>query len=200
VRLLLFAAVVPGALGLIPVAALAALLVHAGCKLVPVRGLWRGHRGEVVVLVVTAGAIVVRDLFEEVLVGLALAVAVAKTAWDASHVHVETEDRGRPGSSYGSWGMRRSYGGRSCCTRWRRCRRIGRCGWNWTGCGMWITRVRRRWRGGPRAGAGVGGEWGAVVRGRPWWRGRRCGGWVEAGDRQGRMGGDSWSRERQEGR
>ncbi|MEU4169024.1 SulP family inorganic anion transporter [Streptomyces sp. NPDC026665] len=98
VWLLLFTAVVPAALGLIPVAALAALLVHAGCKLVPVRELrtlWHGHRGEVVVLAVTAVAIVVGNLFEGVLVGLAL--AVAKTAWDISHVHVETEDRGTAG-------------------------------------------------------------------------------------------------------
>ncbi|WP_406838290.1 SulP family inorganic anion transporter [Streptomyces sp. AHU1] len=98
VWLLLFTAVVPAVLGLIPVAALAGLLVHAGCKLVPVREvrkLWRGHRGEVVVLAVTAVAIVVGNLFEGVLVGLAL--AVAKTAWDISHVHVETEDRGAAG-------------------------------------------------------------------------------------------------------
>ncbi len=98
VWLLLFAAVVPGVLGVIPVAALAALLVHAGCKLVPVRevgALWRGHRGEVVVLAVTAVAIVAGNLLEGVLVGLAL--AVAKTAWDASHVHVETEDEGDAG-------------------------------------------------------------------------------------------------------
>ncbi|WP_392964455.1 SulP family inorganic anion transporter [Streptomyces sp. LN245] len=98
VWLLLFTAVVPAVLGLIPVAALAGLLVHAGCKLVPVREvrtLWRGHRGEVAVLVVTAAAIVVGNLFEGVLVGLAL--AVAKTAWDISHVHVETEDGGAAG-------------------------------------------------------------------------------------------------------
>lgn len=96
--LLIFTVVVPGVLGLIPVAALAALLVHAGCRLVPVRevrALWRGHRGEVVVLGVTAVAIVVGNLFEGVLVGLAL--AVAKTAWDISHVHVEIEDRGEAG-------------------------------------------------------------------------------------------------------
>ncbi|WP_405907291.1 SulP family inorganic anion transporter [Streptomyces sp. NBC_00828] len=98
VWLLVFTAVLPGALGVIPVAALAGLLVHAGCKLVPVRELgplWREHRGELVVLVVTAVAIVVGNLFEGVLVGLAL--AVAKTAWDISHVHVETEDQGEAG-------------------------------------------------------------------------------------------------------
>ncbi|MEV0172535.1 SulP family inorganic anion transporter [Streptomyces sp. NPDC050803] len=96
--LLLFTAVVPGVLGVVPVAALAALLVHAGCKLVPLRELavlWRTHRGEAVILVVTGTAIVIGNLFEGVLVGLAL--AVAKTAWDASHVHVETEDRGEAG-------------------------------------------------------------------------------------------------------
>ncbi|MXM66233.1 SulP family inorganic anion transporter [Streptomyces sp. HUCO-GS316] len=98
VWLLVFTVVLPGVLGLIPVAALAGLLVHAGCKLVPVRevrGLWRGHRGEVVVLGVTAGVILAGSLFEGVLVGLAL--AIGKTAWDASHVHVETEDRGEGG-------------------------------------------------------------------------------------------------------
>ncbi|UUU24127.1 SulP family inorganic anion transporter [Streptomyces sp. DSM 40750] len=97
--LLVFAALLPGVLGVIPVAALAGLLVHAGCKLVPVQelgALWRGRdRGEMVVLGATALAIVAWNLFEGVLVGLAL--AVAKTAWDISHVHVETEDRGDAG-------------------------------------------------------------------------------------------------------
>ncbi|WP_416975144.1 SulP family inorganic anion transporter [Streptomyces sp. 4F14] len=95
VWLLLFAAVVPGVLGVIPVAALAALLVYAGCGLVPVRevrALWRVDRGEVLVLVVTAVAIVLGNLFEGVVIGLAL--AVAKTAWEISHVQVEIEGRG----------------------------------------------------------------------------------------------------------
>lgn len=95
VWLLVFAAAAPAALGVIPVAALAGVLVHAGWKLIPVRELvplWREHRGEAVVLVVTTGAVVVTNLFEGVLVGLLL--AVAKTAWDTSHVQVETEDLG----------------------------------------------------------------------------------------------------------
>lgn len=95
VWLLLFAALLPATLGLIPVAALAGVLVHAGCKLVPVRQLahlWRGHRGEAVVLVVTAGAIVTVSMFEGVLIGLVL--AVMKTAWDTSHVHVGVVDKG----------------------------------------------------------------------------------------------------------
>ncbi|GAA1507810.1 hypothetical protein GCM10009730_09650 [Streptomyces albidochromogenes] len=92
VWLLVFAAAVPAALGVIPVAALAG---HAGWKPIPVRELvplWREHRGEAVVLVVSPGAIVVTNLFEGVLVGLVL--AVAKTAWDTSQVQVETEDLG----------------------------------------------------------------------------------------------------------
>ncbi|MFH8369035.1 SulP family inorganic anion transporter [Streptomyces sp. NPDC018031] len=88
--LLVFAVLFPAALGVIPVCALAGVLVHAGWKLIPVRDLvplWREHRGEAVVLMSTAGAIVVTNMFEGVLIGLLM--AVAKTAWETSHVHVE---------------------------------------------------------------------------------------------------------------
>lgn len=99
VWLLVFVALLPWVLGVVPVAALAGLLVYVGCRLVPVRevgALWRGRdRGEVVVLGVTAFAIVGWDLFEGVLVGLAL--AVVKTAWDISRMQVEIEDRGDTG-------------------------------------------------------------------------------------------------------
>ncbi|WP_433453564.1 SulP family inorganic anion transporter [Streptomyces sp. CA-142005] len=95
VWLLLFAALLPGALGVIPTAALAGVLVHAGCKLLPVqelRPLWREHRGEAVVLLATAGAILVTNMFEGVLIGLML--ALVKTAWDTSHVHIDITDTG----------------------------------------------------------------------------------------------------------
>ncbi|MFD3552688.1 SulP family inorganic anion transporter [Streptomyces goshikiensis] len=88
--LLLFAVVLPWALEVVPLAALAGVLLHAGWKLLPARAvaaLWRTHRGEAVVLVATAAAIVTTNLFEGVLVGLGL--AVAKAAWETSHVHVE---------------------------------------------------------------------------------------------------------------
>lgn len=52
VWLLLFVAALPGALALIPLPALAGILVHAGWKLIPFRGvvsLWRGHRGEALI-------------------------------------------------------------------------------------------------------------------------------------------------------
>ncbi len=95
VWLLLFVAALPAALGMIPVAALAGVLVHAGWKLIPVRELvplWREHRAEAVVLAVTAIAIVGINMFEGVLIGLLL--AVVKSAWEISHVQVESEDAG----------------------------------------------------------------------------------------------------------
>jgi MFS superfamily sulfate permease-like transporter len=93
--LLLFAALLPAALGVIPIPALAAVLVYSGFKLIPVKGLvalWRGHRGEAVILVATALSIVAISMFEGVLIGLAL--AVVKTAWEASHVKLEIVDKG----------------------------------------------------------------------------------------------------------
>ncbi|QKW10919.1 SulP family inorganic anion transporter [Streptomyces sp. NA04227] len=93
--LLLFAALLPAALGIIPIAALAGILIHAGFKLIPLKALvelWRSHRGEAVVLVATAVSIVTISMFEGVLIGLAL--AVIKTAWEASHIRLEIVDKG----------------------------------------------------------------------------------------------------------
>ncbi|MFD3570783.1 SulP family inorganic anion transporter [Streptomyces sp. NPDC058671] len=95
VWLLLFAALLPWALALIPLPALAGILVHAGWKLIPFHGvvsLWRKHRGEALILVVTAVAIVTVNMFEGVLIGLAL--SVIKTAWETSHVRLEVIDKG----------------------------------------------------------------------------------------------------------
>lgn len=95
VWLLLFAALLPDLLAYIPIPALAGILVHAGGKLVPLRAikeLWHGHRGEALILVVTAVSIVAVSMFEGVLIGLAL--AVVKTAWEASHIKLEVVDKG----------------------------------------------------------------------------------------------------------
>ncbi|MEV7106159.1 SulP family inorganic anion transporter [Streptomyces atroolivaceus] len=95
VWLLLFAALLPSALALIPLPALAGILLHAGWKLIPLRAivtLWRGHRGEALILVATAVAIVTVNMFEGVLIGLAL--SVVKTAWDASHISLDVIDKG----------------------------------------------------------------------------------------------------------
>ncbi|GHJ36753.1 SulP family inorganic anion transporter [Streptomyces sp. TS71-3] len=91
--LVLFAALLPDAIGAIPLAALAGVLIHAGCKLVPVRELvplWRAHRGEALVLAATAIAITTTNMFEGVLIGLVL--AVVKSAWETSHVHVDVHE------------------------------------------------------------------------------------------------------------
>ncbi|MET7519654.1 SulP family inorganic anion transporter [Streptomyces sp. NPDC005480] len=95
VWLLLFAAAMPWALALIPIPALAGILVHAGWKLIPFRQiteLWRSHKGESLILVVTAVSIVAVNMFEGVLIGLAL--SVVKTAWEASHLKTEVIDKG----------------------------------------------------------------------------------------------------------
>jgi MFS superfamily sulfate permease-like transporter len=95
VWILLFAAAMPWALALIPLPALAGILVHAGWKLIPFRQIadfWRDHKGEALILVVTAVAIVAVNMFEGVLIGLAL--SVVKTAWEASHLKMEVIDKG----------------------------------------------------------------------------------------------------------
>lgn len=91
--LLLFAVLFPAALAVIPLAALAGVLIHAGAKLIRARELavlWREHRGEAVILVVTALGIVATNMFEGVLLGLLM--AVVKTAWETSVVHVAVDD------------------------------------------------------------------------------------------------------------
>ncbi|MEV5491381.1 SulP family inorganic anion transporter [Streptomyces bobili] len=102
VWLLLFAALLPNVLAFIPIPALAGILVHAGAKLVPVRAilsLWREHRGEALILVATAVSIVAVSMFEGVLIGLAL--AIVKTAWEASHIKMDIVDKGAgPVQSY----------------------------------------------------------------------------------------------------
>ncbi|WP_262508582.1 SulP family inorganic anion transporter [Streptomyces spongiicola] len=106
VWLLIFVALLPQALSYVPTAALAGVLIHAGWKLIPVREirpLWRDHRGEAVVLLVTAAAIVTTNMFEGVLIGLLL--AVVKTAWAMSHVHISVSDTGA-GAGGGSGGVR----------------------------------------------------------------------------------------------
>ncbi|MFD5560475.1 SulP family inorganic anion transporter [Kitasatospora griseola] len=92
VWLLLFALVLPGLLDLVPLAALAGLLVHAGGKLVAPRArwrLWRSDRSEALVLLATAIGIVTTNLLEGVAIGLV--AALAKTAWDVTHIRLHVE-------------------------------------------------------------------------------------------------------------
>jgi MFS superfamily sulfate permease-like transporter len=91
--LLAFTVPAPALLSVIPVTALAAVLVHAGWKLLSPRDvgrLWRSERGEALVLAGTALAIVVTNLFEGVLIGILM--AITKTAWDVSDIHLDVRE------------------------------------------------------------------------------------------------------------
>ncbi|GGP42181.1 SulP family inorganic anion transporter [Saccharothrix coeruleofusca] len=95
VWLLVFVVLLPGVLSAVPLAVLAALLVHAGWKLLDVRGvarLVRADRAEGGVLLLTAGLIVLTDLLTGTLAGLL--AAVVKTAWDVSRLSVVVTDHG----------------------------------------------------------------------------------------------------------
>ncbi|MFJ8960963.1 SulP family inorganic anion transporter [Lentzea sp. NPDC102401] len=95
VWLLLFVVLLPGLLTLIPVAVLAAVLVHAGWKLLGLREVvtsWRTDRTESFVFVLTAGLIVATDLLTGTVAGLL--AAVIKTAWDVSRLQVTVTPEG----------------------------------------------------------------------------------------------------------
>lgn len=95
VWLLLFVVLLPGLLTLIPVAVLAAVLVHAGWKLLGLREVvtsWRTDKAESFVFVLTAGLIVVTDLLTGTVAGLL--AAVVKTAWDVSRLQVTVTPEG----------------------------------------------------------------------------------------------------------
>ncbi len=83
----------PELLRAIPVASLAAVLVHIGWRLVnpkQVFALYRQSRAEFAIYAVTVTAIVATNLLEGLLIGLGL--AVARLAWVASHLRVEVEE------------------------------------------------------------------------------------------------------------
>lgn len=87
--LLLFVAFLPGLLARIPDAALAAVLVYTGWKLVNLPGLkrlWQIGPGTLANHLVTAGAIVALDLLQGVMIGMAL--AALRLLWSLTHVTV----------------------------------------------------------------------------------------------------------------
>ncbi|SFR20793.1 Sulfate permease, MFS superfamily [Lentzea waywayandensis] len=95
VWLLLFVVLLPGLLTLIPVAVLAAVLVHAGWKLLGLREVvtsWRTDKAESFIFVLTAGLIVATDLLTGTVAGLL--AAVVKTAWDVSRLQVTVTAEG----------------------------------------------------------------------------------------------------------
>lgn len=97
VWLLVFAVCCPWLLKLIPVASLAALLVHAGYKLMnpkPAKILWQYGKSEVAIYAVTLICVVAINLLTGIIIGLAL--AVAKLVYTFSHLRVRLhEENGR---------------------------------------------------------------------------------------------------------
>ncbi|MFG3254224.1 SulP family inorganic anion transporter [Streptomyces sp. NPDC048172] len=92
--LLGFGLLLPGLLGLIPVTVLAGILVHAGWKLFDPAAfpkMWRTDRGEGVVMIVTTLAIIVANLLEGVLAGLAVAIVLSALRMSRVTVRTETE-------------------------------------------------------------------------------------------------------------
>lgn len=91
--LLLFVSLLPGLLSRIPTAALAAVLVYTGWKLVNIPGvvkLWRESRSEAVIFVATAVTIVLSDLLAGVVLGVVL--SAAKLLWIFSHLRIDRQD------------------------------------------------------------------------------------------------------------
>jgi MFS superfamily sulfate permease-like transporter len=93
VWLLVFAAMFPQVLRLVPVASLAAILVYTGWKLMnpkAVRELWKVGKGEVAVYAATLATVVVVDLLTGIIVGIGL--AVAQLLYLFSHLVVRVEE------------------------------------------------------------------------------------------------------------
>ena len=93
--LLIFVAAFPFVLSYIPRAALGALLVHIGIKLVNVkkiRELWQTSRSEVLIYLVTLLVIVCEDLLVGVIVGILL--SAAKLLYRFSHLELDLQNQG----------------------------------------------------------------------------------------------------------
>lgn len=93
--LLIFVAAIPFVLSYIPRAALGALLVHIGIKLVnikQIRELWKTSRSEVAIYLITLTVIVCEDLLVGVVVGILL--SAAKLLYRFSHLELSLKDEG----------------------------------------------------------------------------------------------------------
>jgi MFS superfamily sulfate permease-like transporter len=91
--LLLFVALLPGLLSRIPAAALAAVLVYTGWKLIDFPGilrLWRESRGEALIYIATATTIVASDLLTGVILGVVL--SATKLLWMFSSLEIVRDD------------------------------------------------------------------------------------------------------------
>jgi MFS superfamily sulfate permease-like transporter len=93
VWLLLFVALLPALLSRIPAAALAAVLVYTGWKLIDLPGvlrLWRESRSEALIYIATALTIVASDLLTGVVLGVVL--SAVKLLWMFSRLEIVRDD------------------------------------------------------------------------------------------------------------
>lgn len=97
--LLLFVVALGSLLRLIPVAALAGILVYTGLKLIDLRGLahlWSLGKGEALIYLVTVGTIVASDLLTGVLAGFALSAIKLLLTFSRLKVELALEDAAAP--------------------------------------------------------------------------------------------------------
>jgi MFS superfamily sulfate permease-like transporter len=98
VWLLVFVCLLPWILRMIPTAALAAILVYTGYKLVnvkAVRKLWGYGKSEVLIYAVTMGTIVAKDLLTGVLVGIGLSIVKLLFTFSHLNIRLESDPQGR---------------------------------------------------------------------------------------------------------
>jgi len=93
VWLVIFVGLAPQALRLIPISALAAILVYTGYKLVnprAIRELRKFGRGEVFVYTATLGTVVAVDMLTGIIVGIA--ITSVRLLYRLSHLHIDVEE------------------------------------------------------------------------------------------------------------
>lgn len=93
VWLLGFVTLLPHLLSYVPVASLAAILIHTGVKLInikAIRDLWKVGKGEVFIYAATFGTIVVTELLTGVIVGIVL--SAGRLLLMFAHISVRRED------------------------------------------------------------------------------------------------------------
>ncbi|QXP85727.1 SulP family inorganic anion transporter [Methylococcus sp. Mc7] len=101
VWMLVFIALLPAVLSLIPVAALAAVLVYTGIKLTKLqfaRILWGEDRAEAGIYAATLGTVVMVDLLTGVAVGIGL--ALARLLYSFSHLEIQVEEEQASGVTH----------------------------------------------------------------------------------------------------
>lgn len=97
--ILLFVVFLGALLRMIPIAALAGILVYTGCKLIDVKGfqrLWKVSRSEALIFLITVGTIVATDLLTGVVTGVVLSAAKLLLAFSRLKLDLVVSDEAAP--------------------------------------------------------------------------------------------------------